>query len=134
MRALFDIGPMVRKYSLLPADRVRLIQDIADFQLAGVRLGIVIIFAAWSGQAVLALQKLTRFLIGRDQSIDLFVVDIESMTTQEMKQWFGREFYGHGETQWIRDGKVVASLEAYTYETEALLLTYFKRLLDERTP
>ena len=52
------------------------------------------------------------------------------MTTQEMKQCFGREFHGHGETQWIRDGKVVAFLEAYTPETEVLILNYFKRLLD----
>ena len=68
MRALFDIGPMVRKYSALPPERVQLIRDIADFQLAQVRRGIVIIFAAGSGQAVLALQRLTRFLAARDES------------------------------------------------------------------
>jgi hypothetical protein len=83
---------------------------------------------------VLALQRLTRFLAARDKSIDLIVIDIESMTTQEMKQCFGREFHGGGETQWIRDGKVIASLDAYPPETDALILSYFKRLLEERAP
>ena len=134
MRALFDIGPMVWKYSALPPERVKLIRDIADFHLSEVRRGILIIFAAGSGQAVLALQTLTRFLASREELIDLIVIDMESMTTQEMKQLFGREFYGHGETQWIRDGNVVAFLEAYTPETEVLILKYFKQLLIERAP
>ena len=51
-----------------------------------------------------------------------------------MKRVFGREFYGHGETLWIRDGNVVAFLEAYTPETEDLILKYFKKLLIERAP
>src|SRR5258708_1472965 len=121
---------MVRKYSVVPFERVKLIRDIADFQLSDVRRGVVLIFTAVSGYAVLALQKLTRFMAVRDQSIDLIVIDVESMTTQEMKQCFGREFYGHGETLWIRDGKVVALLDAYTPETEGLLGSYFKRLLE----
>ena len=54
MRALFDIGPMVRKYSVVPFERVQLIQDIADFQLSEVHRGIAIIFAAGNGQAVMA--------------------------------------------------------------------------------
>jgi hypothetical protein len=134
MRALFNIEPMVRKYCFLPFERIRLIRAISDFQLSQVRRGIVIIFAAGSGQAVMALQRLTRFLAARDESIDLIVVDVESMTTQEMKQSFGREFQGHGETQWIRDGKVIACLEAYTPEAEVLILSYTRRLLDERGP
>ena len=131
MRALFDIGPMVRKYSALPPARVQLIRDIRDFQLSQVRRGIVLVFAAGNGQAIMALQKLTRFLAARDESIDLIVVDIESMTIQEMKQWFGREFHGQGETLWIGDGKVVAFLDAYAPGSEVLLLSNFKRLLDE---
>ena len=134
MRALFDVGPMVRKYSAVPLDRVRLIRDIADFQLSEIRRGIVIVFAAGSGQAVMALQRLTRFLAARNESIDFIVVDIESMTTQEMKQWFGREFHGHGETLLIRDGKVIASIEVYAPDAEVWMLNYFKRLLEERAP
>jgi hypothetical protein len=134
MRALFDVGPMVRKYSALPFDRVRLIRDIADFQLPEIRRGIVLVFAAGSGQAVLALERLTRFLAARDESIDLIVIDIESMTMQEMKQSFGREFHGHGETLWIRDGKVVASVELYAPDAEVWMLSYLKRLLEEPSP
>jgi hypothetical protein len=134
MRALFDVGPMVRKYSAVPFERIRLIKDIAGFQLSEIRRGIVIIFAAGSGQAVLALQRLTRFLATRDESINFIVVDIESMTTQEMKQSFGREFHGHGETLWIRDGKVIASIEVYAPDADVLNLSNFKRLLEERVP
>jgi hypothetical protein len=132
MRALFDIGPMVRKYSALPFEQIRLIRDIADFQLSQVRRGIAIIFAAGNGQAVLALERLTRIHVARDLPIELIVIDVESMTTQEMKQCFGRQFRGQGETQWIRDGKVIAFLEAYTADAEVLLLNYSKRQLDER--
>lgn len=67
----------------------------------------------------------------RELPVELIVIDIESMTTQEMKQRFGREFHGRGETLWIRDGKVSAFLEAYGPAAEALLLNYSKRLLDE---
>ena len=81
---------------------------------------------------MMALQRLTRFLAARNERIDLIVIDIESMTTQEMTQTFGREFHGQGETQWIRDGKVVAFLDAYTPDSEVVLLANFKRLLDER--
>ena len=73
-------------------------------------------------------------MASRDELIDLIVIDVDSMTTQEMMQLFGREFYGHGETQWIRDGNVVAFLDAYTPETESLILKYFKQLLIERAP
>ena len=134
MRALFDIGPMVGKYSAVPFEQIRLIRDIAQFQLAQVRRGIAIIFAAGNGQAVLALERLTRFLVARDLAVELIVIDIESMTTQEMEQCFGRQFHGQGETQWIRDGKVIAFLEAYPPDAELLLLNYAKRLLDERVP
>ncbi len=129
MRALFDISTMVRKYSALPIERIRLIQDIADLELPSVRRGIVMIFAAWSGQSVLGLQRLTRFLAARDEAFDFIVVDIEAMTTQEMKQGFGREFYGRGETLWIQDGQVVAFLETYAPDSELLIARYSKQFL-----
>jgi len=49
-----------------------------------------------------------------------------------MKQWFDREFYGHGETLWIRDGQVVGFLEAYAPDSELLIARYSKQLLEER--
>lgn len=131
MRALFDIGPMVRKYSAVPFARVKLIRDIADFQLAQVRRGIGIIFAAGNGQSVLALERLTRFLVARDLPIELIVIDMESMTIQEMKRLFGRLFHGQGETLWIRDGEVIAFLDAYAADAEVLLLNFSRQLLDE---
>jgi hypothetical protein len=130
MRAIFDIGPMVRKYCAVPFEQVHLIRDIADLRLSEVCRGIVFIFATGSGQAVLALQRLTRLLASREEPVDFIVVDIESMTTQEMKQWFGREFYGRGETLWIRDGKVTAFLDTFGPDTERLVLDYCRRLLD----
>ncbi len=123
---------MVRKYSAVPFEEIRLVQNISDFQLPQVRRGIVFVFAAWSGHAVLSLQRLTHWLVAHGLPLELIVVDIESMTTQEMNQWFGREFHGHGETLWLRDGKIVASLEAPGPESELAVLNYSRQLLVER--
>jgi hypothetical protein len=133
MQSTFDIIPMVRKYSAIPLERLQIISNTVDLHLERVRRGVLFVFAAWSGQAVLALQRLTRLLGSRDfELLDLIVIDIECMTAQEMTQIFGRTLHGDGETFWIREGKLVASLEVYKSEIELMILAYTKRLLDEK--
>jgi hypothetical protein len=133
MQSTFDIIPMVRKYSAIPLDRLQIICNPVDLHLERIRRGVLFIFAAWSGQAVMAWQRLTRLLGSRDfEPLDLIVMDIECMTTQEMTQILGRTLHGQGETFWIRDGKLVASLEMHKSEMELLILSYTKRLLDEK--
>jgi len=133
MQATFDIFPMVRKYSAIPCEHLKIIPDITAFQLSKIDRGIVLIFASWSGHSIIALQRLTGSLSRRDLDLlEIIVIDIESMTGQDMTELFGRVFHGYGETLWIREGKVVAQLEAFEPESEPLILAYTKRLLAEQ--
>jgi hypothetical protein len=133
MQATFDICPMVRKYSAIPYEQLQVIRDITAFQLSKIDRGIVLIFAAWSGHSVIALQRLTESLSGRDLDfLEINVIDIESMTGQDMNRLFGRVFHGCGETLWIREGKVVAQLEAFEPESGPLILAHTRKLLAER--
>ena len=132
MQTTFDICPMVRKYSAIPCEQLQVIRDIAAFQLSKIARGIVLIFAAWSGHSVIALQRLTESLSRRDLDfLEIKVIDIESMTSQDMNRVFGRVFHGYGETLWIREGKVVAQIEAFEPESEPLILAHTRELLAE---
>ena len=133
MQATFDIWPMVRKYSAIPCDQLQVIRDITTFQLSKIDRGIVLIFAAWSGHSVIAHQRLTKSLSRGDlQFLEIKVIDIESMTSQDMIRLFGRVFQGSGDTLWIRQGKVIAQLEAFQPESEPVILAYTKKLLAEQ--
>jgi hypothetical protein len=133
MQATFDICPMVRKYSTIPCEQLQVIRDITAFQLSKIDRGIVLIFAAWSGHSVIALQRLTESLSRHDLDfLEIKVIDIESMTGQDMNRLFGRVFHGYGEALWIREGKVVAQLEAFEPESGPLILAHTRNLLAER--
>jgi hypothetical protein len=134
MQTTFDIGPMVRKYSAIPGDQIHVIHDIRTFHLSEIARGIVLIFAAGSGHSVTALQRLTSAVsrLGL-RSLEIKVIDLESMTEQDMTRVFGRVFHGYGETLWILAGKVIAQLEAFHPESEPEILANTKKLLAERT-
>ena len=133
MQATFDIGPMVRKYSAIPFERIQIIHDISAFHLAEIARGIVLIFATGSGHSVTALQRLTASLSRRDLDfLEIIVIDIESMTGEDMSGLFGRVFHGYGETLWIREGKVIAQLEAFEPESQPQILAHTKKLLAEQ--
>ena len=126
---------MVRKYSAIPLEQLQIIRDITAFHLSEIDRGIVLIFAAWSGHSVIALQRVTESISRRDLSfLEVKVIDIESMTGQDMNRLFGRIFHGCGETLWIRNGKVIAQVEAFDPEAEPLILAYTRQLLAERPP
>jgi hypothetical protein len=133
MLATFDICPMVRKYSAIPCEQLQVVRDITTFDLSKIDRGIVLIFAAWSGHSVIALQRVTQSLSRGDlDCLEIKVIDIESMTGQDMKRLFGRVFHGDGETLWIREGKIVAQLEAFEPESESSILACTRKLVAER--
>lgn len=133
MHTTFDIGPMVRKYSAIPSEQIQIIHDITTFQLSEIARGIVLIFAAGSGHSVTALQRLTGLISKLDgNALEIKVIDMESMTEQDMIRAFGRVFHGYGETLWIEAGKVIAQVEAFEPHSEPLILTYTKKLLAGR--
>ena len=133
MQAAFDIYPMVKKYSGVSFAQLQVVRDIANFHLADIAHGVVFVFAAWSGQAIVGLQRLTSLLSAHPLDLlDVHVLDIECMTCQDMTRIFGRVFHGCGEALWIRDGKIIAQLETFAPESEPLILTFTKQLLGER--
>jgi len=130
----FDIRPMVEKYSAIAVERLRVLRSFEELQFSTIRRGIVFVLAAWSGPAVLALQRFTKVLKTIDtSSLDLLVLEIDSLAQGSAMQLFGSEGFttgGWGETIWIRDGRVVARELAHT-ASEVLIERHTKGLLED---
>jgi hypothetical protein len=126
----FDIRPVVQKESAMPYERLRVVQQLAQFDLAAIRRGVVFVFAIWSGPAVTGLRRFTRQLSMLDLGpLDVIVLDNDSMTGEDMTRLFGHVFHGAGEAVWVRDGHVVAELSACRPESEPLILRHTRELL-----
>ena len=126
----FDIRPSVQKNTELPFERLRVVQSLSELRLPDIRAGVVFVFAAWSGPAVMALRRLTHVLSKLDLgSLDVIFLDNDSMTGEDMIQLFGHVFHGAGETLWVRDGRVVAELSAFRPDSEALIVSHTRELL-----
>jgi hypothetical protein len=126
----FDIRPSVQKNSELPFERLRVVQNLSELRLPDIRVGVVFIFADWSGPAFIALRRFTRLLSTLDLgSLDVVILDIDSMTGDDMIRLFGHVFHGAGETLWVQDGRVVAELSAFRPESEALIIRHTRKLL-----
>lgn len=112
MSAQFDIRPMVQKHSALPIERLRVVSRFEDVRLTEIRLGVVFVFAAWSGPAVVAFEMFTRLMSELPTGpLDLVVLDTDCLTNESAAQVFGTEGFiagGYGETVWVRDGVIVA--------------------------
>ncbi|MCX5747478.1 MAG: hypothetical protein NT062_33860 [Proteobacteria bacterium] len=96
-------------YSSLPPNEVSewLSGSIEDIDSA-----ILFVLATWSVPSTIAFVKLTRRLANTPASPALLVCDIDKLSSDADKL-FGN-LRGVGETFWIRDGQVVASLRDYT--------------------
>jgi hypothetical protein len=131
----FDIRPMVHKHSKLPMARLRIVSRFEDAGLTTISRGIVFVFAAWSGYAVLALQRFTRIMAELPtNSLELVVLDIDRLTADTAAQLFGTSGFhtgGNGETICVRDGAVVAREQASS-ASEHLLFGHTRELLNDR--
>ncbi len=134
MPAEFDIRPVVEKYSAIPTERLRILRSCEEFQLSQMQRGIVFVFAAWSGSAIIGLQRFTKVIKPFvADSLDLVVLDTDCLTEILVSQLFripNLRPAGGGETIWVRDGHVVAGVFAYT-APEALIEQHTKELLDD---
>jgi len=104
MRVMDDLA----QYSSLPPGDVHewttsVIEDLDS--------SILFVHAPWSGPSYVAFTKLTARLASAPGSPRLFVRDIDTLSA-DTKRTFG-VLRGVGETFWIRDGHVVASLRDY---------------------
>ncbi len=118
MRPEFDIRPMVDKHSAMPIARLRVLQNFDEVHLSDMRRGIVFVLAAWSGPAVIGLQRFTRAIQSLDtRSLDLVVLDTDCLNEDSATQLSGGPNFttgGWGETIWIRDGRVFARVLAHS--------------------
>ena len=130
----FDIRPMVQKNSTLPMERLRVLSRFEDIGLTAMRRGIVFVFAAWSGPAVLAFRPFTQIMAELPTgALDLVVLDIDCLTADTATQLFGTSGFragGYGETIWVRDGVIIAR-EIASPAGEQSLRVHTVELLDE---
>jgi hypothetical protein len=129
-----DIDPIfsdtVKNRSEIPPERLRVVQTQEGLRLSHIRSGIVFVYAIWSGSSVMGFKKLTRLLSTVDTtSLDIVVLDNDCMNPDDMIRLFGHVFHGAGETLWLRDGQVVAELQAFRPESDDLILSHTKALL-----
>lgn len=134
MRTDFDIRPTVEKHSAIPIARLRVLQSFDEVHLPDMRRGIVFVLAAWSGPAVIGLQRFTRVIQSLDtRSLDLVVLDTDCLTEDSAALLFGAPSFttgGWGETIWIRDGHVLARVLAHT-APESMIEQHTRELLHD---
>ena len=104
-----SIASIIARYSSLPQNDVR---EWSEDTIEDMESAILFVLALWSGQSIAAFKKLTERLAGTPPSPSLFVCDIDTLSAEIRKQ-FG-SLQGVGETFWIRNGQVVASMRDYT--------------------
>jgi hypothetical protein len=112
MAVQFDILPMIQQHSTIPIERLRVLSRFDDVQLGGIRRGVIFVFAAWSGPAVLGFKRFTQMLSEfSPSSLDLVVLDADCLNAETATQLFGTDGFragGYGETIWVRDGVITA--------------------------
>ncbi|HEX8312872.1 MAG TPA: hypothetical protein VF614_16230 [Chthoniobacteraceae bacterium] len=129
-----DIRPTVENNSAIPIARLRVLQNFDDVHLPDMRRGIIFVLAAWSGPAVIGLQRFTKVVQSLDtRSLDLVVLDTDCLTDASATLLFGAPSFttgGWGETIWIRDGHVSARVLAHT-APESLIEQHTRGLFDD---
>jgi len=134
MHTEFDIRPMVEKHSAIPIARLRVLQSFDEIHVPDMRRSIIFVFAAWSGPAVIGLQRFTKIIQSLDiRSLDLAILDADCLTEDSATLLFGTPSFttgGWGEVIWIRDGRVFARMLAYT-ALESSIEQHTRGLLDD---
>lgn len=106
-----DFVEHLKKHSEMPVEQLRVVQSLRELNPQSIRLGIVFIFAAWSGPAVAAFERLTKILSSIETSkLDLIVLNTDDLDREQNLPTWAETRGGWGETIWIRDGQPVAQL------------------------
>lgn len=129
-----DIAPVLRKYSEIPFERLRIVSQLDELNLPVIRRGIIFIFAGWSGPAIIAFRRFTQVLAALDASrLDLIVLDIDCLSSEAGTALWGENVGGGGETLWVREGAVVARTLLCVPDTESEAHRNTLELLKYRT-
>jgi hypothetical protein len=124
---------MVQKHSAIPMERLRVVSQFEDVRLTEIRRGVVFVFAAWSGPAIMRFKKFTRLMNELPSALlDLVVLDTDCLDDLSAEQLFGTEGFiagGNGETLWVKDGVVIAR-ESAAYASDQALRAHTQELLE----
>jgi hypothetical protein len=132
MPTAFDITPTVTQYSALPHERVRIVKRFEELPVTEIRRGVVYLLAAWSGPSVMFFRRITELIGCLESMLEFFVVDIDCVPADFFSTTFARHApTGAGETLWVRDGVVVASVGTYApADVDVVFLKHTRELLD----
>jgi hypothetical protein len=89
---------------------------------------IVFIYARWSGTAIHSWRTLTSALAQLDRLPRILVVDADEFQPASTTELIGELPQGKGETFWLREGQIVATLAGYREGDAASLIEHTKRL------
>lgn len=83
-----------------------------EFDLGGIRYGVVSLFAPWAGPCFVCLKVVAAMKLPTPEPW-LHVLDLSHVEADWLTQTFGFLPHGRGETVWVRDGQIIARDEAF---------------------
>jgi hypothetical protein len=91
------------------ASRLRFLPETDRSVIATIRLGVLFVMAFWSGSSRKGFAELKRVFPKTDPAglLELVVVDTDGCPDLYVTPEFVGKMHGHGETAWIKDGKIV---------------------------
>jgi len=104
-------------------ERVKICQ-FSQLELQTISQGVLFVFAAWSGAAILSFRLLCEAVSrSPEASFPIIVIDADAYDFDAFRQGFGGLPQGKGEAFWIKGGKIVFRDDGYTHETKDSLET-----------
>ena len=103
------LQPWLERSCPLPAGRVR---EWGPAPLDEIDVGIVFIFAGWSAPSIAAFRRLTSMLATEfpEARIPVLVVNADDVSPDEHWDMLGIQSHGWGETAWVRNGRIIGTL------------------------
>lgn len=127
-----DIRPSVRKESVIPYERLSVIDDYDSMQLKSRERCVLFVYTEWSGPAIMAFKLFTRVMEQfSEEHFDIVVLDNDGLTDADAAELFGDEGFragGWGEVIWIRDG-VIRHREIARHGRETLIEEHTRDIL-----
>lgn len=101
---------LIKKNSAIPIEQLIVIEQKESLRVTEIKLGIIFIFAAWSGPAIKAFQAFTKVISEQPKNLcSYLVLDIDCLNNDRPAQLLGIPSFqptGSGEILWVKDGAV----------------------------